>query len=114
MANVCSRNVPAFTLNVDDSSADGTAPAVTVVAPGGSTEPPAPFLANILRKYWAPNVVLDKTASDMRNCAVPLASKVYTKKLVRLLNLKPSRLLPKSEHWPWRQMSESTRFTKSI
>ena len=63
-AKVCSKKKPALTLNVDDSSAPGTAPAVTVVAPGGSTEELAPLRAKMLRKYCAPKVVLDATASD--------------------------------------------------
>ena len=33
---------------------------------------------------------------------------------MRLLYLNPSRLLPKSEHWPSRQRSESTRLMKSM
>src|SRR6185437_3570364 len=75
-AKVCSRNVPALTLKVDASSVNGTAPAVVVVAPGGRIEPVAPLRENILRKYWAPNVVFDETALFRLNCAVPLASKV--------------------------------------
>ena len=73
----CSRKLPTVRLSVVASSAFFVAPAVTVVAPGGSVTLLAPFRLNRMRPICKPSVVFDSMSSVTRRVAVPLVLMVY-------------------------------------
>src|SRR5438128_12082468 len=70
------------------------APAPTLVAPGGRSEPDAPLRSNTSFKYCAPADVRDDSTGLSWNVAVAFASPVEEKKFVRLSVLNPRFVLP--------------------
>ena len=83
---------------VVDSATCGMAPAVIVVAPGGSPSAKARFWSLTLLKNWTPAVVRETRLGASRKFAAAFPSAVYWKKLVRLSCLKPVLRVEKLTH----------------